>query len=115
MKNFIMAACAVTLAAPYAVVSGAGCLVGHLFGVAMSDADEGDDVTLQLDGAYALKKHAGDTPAAGAQIYWDDTNKVATTAATAGNFLIGAAIAAAVAGDATVQVRLNGISVVATA
>ncbi|MGN6270868.1 MAG: DUF2190 family protein [Sphingomonas sp.] len=115
MKNFIMAACAVTLIAPYDVVSGAGCLVGHLFGVAMSDAADGDYVVLQLDGAYALKKHAGDTPAAGALIYWDDANKVATTASTAGNFLIGAAIAAAAGADATVDVRLNGVSVVATA
>ena len=53
------------------------------------------------------KKTAGDTPAVGALLYWDNTAKSLTTTAS-GNKRVGVAVKAALAGDATVRVRLDG-------
>ena len=46
--------------------------------------------------------------AAGALVYWDDTNDVATTNSASGaNKLIGVTVAAAVDGDALVRVMMK--------
>ncbi len=108
MKSYLHRGDNVTVAAaPYAVASGAGCLVGKMFGVAESAALAGAAVVLALIGVFMLAKKAGDTPAAGALVYWDDANKVVTTTA-AGNTVIGVCLAAPAAGDAQIRVRLNG-------
>ena len=44
MRNYIQPGHAITLAAPYDVVSGAGLLVGSIFGVASHDALSGAEV-----------------------------------------------------------------------
>lgn len=108
MRNFVQTAVLITVAAaPYVVASGGGCLVGALFGVAQAAAANGAQVVLETQGVFDLPKAAGDTPAVGAKVYWNDAAKSVTTTA-AGNTLIGCAIKAALAGDATVRVRLNG-------
>jgi predicted RecA/RadA family phage recombinase len=109
MKNYAQPGDIITLAAPYAVASGDGVLVGSLFGVASGDAAEGDPVEAAVVGVFDLKKVASQAWAAGDKIYWDDTNRQATK--TAGSHtLIGAAIQAAAsgAGDVVGRVRLNG-------
>ena len=85
MRNYIQPGNTVTLVAPYAVTSGGGLLVG----------------------VVDLAKKAAQAWAPDDQVYWDDTNKVATKTAT-DNTLIGAAVAAAAANAATGRVRLNG-------
>ena len=106
MKNFIQPGDAVTLAAPYAVSSGDGLLVGSMFGIANGDAASGVEVEASVVGVFDLAKASG-AVTQGAKLYWDDTNKNVTTTATA-NTLIGVAVAAAATGDATVRIRLNG-------
>ena len=107
MKNFIQKGDTLTLTAPTGgVASGDGVLVGSLFGIAAGDAAENDNVEVQTTGVFDLPKATG-AVTQGAKIYWDNTNKNVTTTAT-GNTLIGAATVAAVSGDATVQVKLNG-------
>ena len=107
MKNFIQKGDTLTLTAPTGgVSSGDGVLVGSLFGIAAGDAAENDNVEVQTTGVFDLPKATG-AVTQGAKIYWDNTNKNVTTTAT-GNTLIGAATVAAVSGDATVQVKLNG-------
>lgn len=109
MKNFVQNGNTVTVAAPAAIVSGAGVLVGALFGVAATDATSGADVEIATKGVFDLPKASG-ALTQGAKLYWDNTAKNVTATAS-GNSLIGVVIKAAGVSDATARVRLNGISV----
>lgn len=109
MKNYVQPGDTLTLAAPYALTSGQGALVGTLFGVATADAANGADVELQLVGVFDLAKAASQAWTVGALIYWDNTNKVCTTVSTS-NTLIGKAVLAvgSGAGEVIGRVRLSG-------
>ncbi|MBJ3774345.1 DUF2190 family protein [Acuticoccus mangrovi] len=110
MKNYVHRGDTVTLPAPAGgATSGDGVLVGTVFGVAAFDAPEGEEVECTLVGIFELPKAAG-AVTAGAKVYWSTANGNVTTTAS-GNSLIGAAIAARQSGDATVKVRLNGITI----
>lgn len=91
------------------VASGAGVLLGALFGVAANRSAVDTDLVLNLDGVFRLPKAASQAWTVGARVYWDNTNKVCTTTAS-GNTLIGVAWApvAGGAGDTEGRVRLNG-------
>lgn len=106
MKNYIQPGDTITIPAPAAVESGDGVKAGVLFGVAVTDADEGDDVAISTRGVFELPKTSAQAWTVGAAIYW--TGTAATTATTAGNLLIGTAAAAAANPSATGLVRLNG-------
>lgn len=107
MKNLVMQSGRnITVAAPYDVTSGDGCLVGSLFGVASNTVKSGEAVPIDTGGVYAIKKTAAQTFAAGAKVYWDDTAKSVTSVSTS-NTLIGVAIKAAAGADATATVRLG--------
>ncbi len=110
MKNYVEKGRTLTLLAPYAVTSGQGALVGSLFGVASTDVASGAPGEFETDGVFDLTALGTDTPAAGAKIYWDDTNRRCTTTA-GGNSLIGAVTAAKASGVTLARVRLNGITV----
>lgn len=107
MKTFVQPGHTLTVAAPYAVASGAGCKVGLIFGIAQGAAALGADVDLLTEGVVDLAKVSTDTFAVGGAVYWDDTAKLATSTAS-GNTKIGAATAAAGNPSAAVRVRLNG-------
>lgn len=110
MKNYVQSAESITLTAAATLTSGQGLLVGTIFGVVSAAAVSGQLYTLVLEGVFDLPKAAGDTPAVGAKVYWNNTNFNVTTT-SAGNSLIGVAVVAALAGDATVRVRLDGTSI----
>jgi predicted RecA/RadA family phage recombinase len=110
MRNYIQDGTIVTLAAPYAVASGAGMLVGSLFGVATSAADNGAEVEAITRGVADITALSTDTGSVGAKVYWDNTNKRCTVTAT-DNSLIGVLLAAKTNGQTTMRVRLNGGSV----
>ena len=109
MRNYIQPGHAITLAAPYDVVSGAGLLVGSIFGVASHDALSGAEVETQLTGVIDLAKVASQAWTAGAKVYWDNTAKRVTNVAS-GNTLVGVAVLAVGAGADEIvgRVRLNG-------
>ncbi len=109
MKNYVQAGKTLSLAAPYAVSSGGGALVGSIFGVAASDVAGGAEGEFQVEGVFDLARETGADTAwsVGDLIYWDNTNKRATKTST-GNKLIGVAVKAAADTDATGRVRLNG-------
>ncbi|QQA43951.1 DUF2190 family protein [Pelagovum pacificum] len=108
MKNYVQPGVNLTLAAPYDVASGAGVLVGSIFGVAALTADSGDDVTIVTEGVFDLAKVSAQAWTVGARIFWDDSTKLATTTAASGaNKLIGVATAAAANPSDTGQVRLS--------
>ncbi len=52
MKNYVQPGSTVTLAAPYAVASGDGLLVGSIFGVAAGTAANGEAVETALVGVF---------------------------------------------------------------
>lgn len=105
--NYISDGCALMLAAPYAVASGGGALIGSLFGVAETNLDSGETGAFILEGVFLLNKTSAQAWTVGAKIYWDNTNKECTTTAT-DNTLIGAATKAAANPSSTGYVRLNG-------
>lgn len=107
MKNYIQEGNLVTVPAPADVLSGAGVLVGSLFGIAVHDALSGADVLVQTAGVVEIAKTSAQAWTVGALIYWDNTAKLATSVSTS-NKLIGVAVAAAANPSATGTVRLNG-------
>lgn len=114
-KNYIQPGHVLPVTAPAAVLSGKLVKVGVLCGVAQHDAAEGAPVEIALDGVWALDKVSAQAWTEGAAIYMVPATGLATTAATAGNLLIGVAVAAAVNPSATGRVRLNGAAPAAVA
>ena len=111
MKNFVQPGDQIKVTAPYDVVSGAGCLVGSLFGVAVHSALSGAPVEIRTSGVIRLAKAGSQGWSQGVRIYWDDSAKVATSAAAAGaNKLIGVAAetVGSGAGDTLGNVLLTG-------
>jgi len=107
MKNFLQPGDCPTITAPTGgVTSGQGVLLGTMFGVAVSNADEGEPVAVKMTGVFELPKTSAQAWTMGAKVYWDDGNSVATTTAS-GNTLIGHAFAVAENPSATGQVRLS--------
>lgn len=113
-KNFIQRGETVSVPAPADVISGALVRVGVLVGVAQHDAASGDPVELDLTGVFDVPKTSAQAWTVGAAIYFNPTSGEATTATTAGNVFIGAAVAAAANPSAIGRVRLNGSAPTAT-
>jgi predicted RecA/RadA family phage recombinase len=106
MRNFVQHGDSITVAAPYALTSGQGALVGAgLFGVAAADAANGAEVVIKVTGVFDITALGTDTAAAGAKLYWDNTNKRLTTTAST-NVAVGFAVAAKANGDTTARVLL---------
>lgn len=111
MKNYIQVGDAVTVVAPVGgLASGAGHLAGYLFGIAATDAAEGEDVAINTVGVYDLDKPTGIAFDVGARVYWDVANGGVTATATS-NRRIGVALAAADNAAALVRVRLDGAAI----
>ena len=111
MRNCIRPdARSVPMPVPYAggILSGQGMLVGAFFGVAAMDAAQNALVECETRGEFELAKEPALAIAAGARLFWDNTNRRITTTAT-GNFQVGIATAAALAADATARVWLNRV------
>lgn len=106
MKNFLGHSSDQMLTAPVAVASGAGALIGAIFGVAKTAIAAGVRGPFCLTGKFELPKDAN-AIGEGVRVYWDNANKV-VTATAAGNTLIGVCTLAALAATTTAHVRLNG-------
>lgn len=112
MRNFIAVGDSLTITAGADIESGAGVLVGSLFGVAAGDIANGAEGVINLTGIYDLPKVGTQAWTVGALVYWDAVNSRCTT--TAGtDKLIGVAVAAVGggAGETVGRVRLNGAAV----
>jgi len=106
MKNWIQEGEALTLPAPYDVVSGAGAQIGAIFGVAGYDALSGADVVLHRCGVFDLAKVSAQAWVVGDTIWWDNSAKKATNVKTQSNLRIGKAVAAAANPTSTGRVVL---------
>lgn len=90
------------------IAAGEVVVIGELVGVAKTPIAANTLGALVVEGIFDFAKATGGGTAisAGANVYWDDTNNMATTTAS-GNKLIGKCVKAAADGDATVRVRMN--------
>ena len=114
MRNFIAHGHAITITAAADIASGAGVLLGSLFGDATGAIANGQDGIINLEGIFDLPKAPSQAWTIGAPIYWDAGNSRCTNVAST-NKMIGAAVAAVGggAGETVGRVRLNGAAVTA--
>lgn len=112
MKNFLHAGRTCTFVAPYAVASGAGLVVGSLFGVANTDAAQGAEVEGDVEGVFAFPKPTGANTdvVPGTKIYFDTVLRTYSKTSGGNGVLIGATTRAASTNDTEYRVRLNGVT-----
>lgn len=108
MKNYVQPGDTITFAAPYARSSGEAALLTAVFGVAVADVANGAEGEWVTVGVFDITALTTDTPAVGAKLYWDDTNKRLTTT-SAGNTYVGTCLKAKANGETTARCRLNGL------
>lgn len=107
MKNFIQTGDTVNVTAPYDVNSGGGVLVGTLFGVAVTSAKSGEQVSIKTTGVFELAKTSARAWATvGLAIYATSAGLLTTTATD--NVLVAKNLKTADNPSATGVVRLNG-------
>lgn len=112
MKNFVQPGDTLTVDTPAGgALSGAGVLVGSIFGVAAYTSPAGAPLEVVTEGVFDLDKEIGDPFAAGDKVYWNAADKKATSTA-GGHAWIGVATNAAIASTPSVRVRLNHMPIV---
>ena len=109
MKNYVQRGDVLTVTAPANVASGAGVVIGSLFGVAQRAALSGEQVEIVTKGVFTMPRATGGGTAwaVGDRLYWDATNGVLTKTASS-HKLVGVAVAVAADGDATGRAYLTG-------
>ena len=75
----------ITVTAPAAVASGAGVLVGLLFGVAVHAAASGQPVAIMTEGVFRLPQATGAAINEGVRVFWDSAAGNITTTTTSNN------------------------------
>lgn len=111
MNNFIKPGTTMTFTAPGGgVVSGTVYLIGALLVVATNTVAAGLPFEGLVEGVISHAKAASQAWTEGQAVYWDNTAKVFSSAATVGFFRAGVAAEAVAggAGDTTGKVRLTG-------
>lgn len=108
MKNFVQTGLHLTLTAPTGgVSSGDGVVIGNIFGIAATDAAEGEAVVFTTEGVYELPKRTTATFTAGTVVSYDMPNR-RCDAPGSGFYPIGVATEAAGNTATVIKVRLNG-------
>lgn len=107
MKNHVKVGTVVTAIAPSGgVASGDLVVIGSLFGIAATSADQNQEFELKVGEVWELAKPNDEVWALGQSIYWDADAEKATIDPS-GNTLIGAANDAAAETATSGEVRLN--------
>lgn len=106
-NNFIQNGHMIDIVAGGTIASGAGVLVGNMFGVASKAAVSGESIAIATAGVFELPKVSAQAWTVGQRIYWDNGAGNCTTTATS-NTLIGVATEAAANPSSVGRVRLNG-------
>ncbi len=107
MKNFMQEGDILTVPAPTGgVLSGAVVLINKMVGIAGTDAAEGADVAVRVEGVFSVAVKSADDIAVGDLLYWDSTNTEFTKTATS-NTKSGYATKAAGAGITAGEIKLT--------
>lgn len=104
--KYVMSGTVIDYVASSPVTSGQVLLIGTRIGVALTAIASGATGAVQVLGIFTIAKLSTDVVAAGALLYWDNTNSRLTTTAS-GNTLAGYATAAAGNGVTTVEISIN--------
>ncbi|MFZ3141151.1 DUF2190 family protein [Polaromonas sp.] len=107
MKNFKQKGDILTLISVAAIASGAGLLVGSIFGITQKAVGAGEEVDVLREGVFTVPKNSAEAWTVGAKVYWDDTAKVFTITNTT-DTLVGVAYAIAANPSAIGTVLLDG-------
>lgn len=111
MKNYISSGETIPVAsAGRTASSGAGILTGQIFGFLSDDVASGAACEVVTQGVFDGAKDTS-TFSVGDKVYWDNTAFLLTSTSTSNKY-VGAAVLAALTGDATVRVRLNPTTVI---
>ncbi|MDI6026099.1 DUF2190 family protein [Corticibacterium sp. UT-5YL-CI-8] len=105
MKNYVQKGENLTVPAPANVLSGAGVVLGSIFGVAAGDATSGAPVDLVTEGVFELPKVSALAIAIGDVVYFDNATKLVSKTAS-GNIKIGYATAVSANPSAIATVKL---------
>lgn len=95
------------------IAAGEVVVQGGLVGVTRLDCPAGRLGSLAVCGVFKVVKTASEVINTGAVVYWDDDNGVAT--GTAGDIILGIAVAPSAATDGEVLVLLNAVNAEANA
>lgn len=106
MKNYIQDGDTMNFTASADVAAGEMVLVGGIVGVAVGAVANGEVGVLATEGVFEVPKEGTDVVAQGVVLYFNATNKTATTTVSS-NKVIGYAWTAAGSSDTTVHVRLS--------
>lgn len=105
-SNFIQPGDTIPIALPYARAAGQGAQIGtNLFGVCAKGGTTSDADELHIEGVFEITTLTTDTPAVGAIMYWDNTNRRLTTTAST-HLAVAIAVQAKAAGVANTRVKL---------
>jgi predicted RecA/RadA family phage recombinase len=88
------------------LVAGQVVDLGTFVGVAVTDIADGVKGALAIEGVFDFAKYTGEAVTLGQLVYWDEGTNTATTTVGYSEAVIGKAVAAALAGDSTVRVKL---------
>jgi predicted RecA/RadA family phage recombinase len=109
-KNYVQPGNVITLAAPAALKSGEGFVVGNTFAVAATDAGSGADVEGHVVGVWELDKATGAGIDQGDRVWWDVSAGECVASAGTGNCPIGTCTETAGTNATGVRVRLDGVA-----
>lgn len=112
-RSYIQPGDVLTLVAPANVTAGTGVLVGNQFSIPQETVSSGATFDGYVTGVHSHAKAGTQAWTAGQVVYWDDTNKVFSNAATVGFYgqggvFIAVEAVAGGAGDTIGKVRLTG-------
>jgi predicted RecA/RadA family phage recombinase len=112
MKTFVQKGDVLTLTPTAAVLSGVGFLFGvSLFGIATNDVAINAPGEFITEGVVDIGKTAGLAVTAGDRLFWDPVGKVVNKTAAAQQ-CVGIAVADAIAGAATVRMKIGPVTAV---
>ena len=97
-----------TVIAPYDVAPGQGVRVENAVGVALSSANTGGPLLIQVTGTLTAPLEPGVTVSVGSRLYWDDANRRVTPQRLSGFLYAGLSLTAASGSQSAAQVRLSG-------
>lgn len=106
-QNYIYSGDQIELVLTADATSGVPVLIGTKLVVPLHSGKTGETIVVKTNGVWRLPKATGAGWTIGAAIYWDDTAKKCTTT-SAGNTLVGYAVAVSASADTEGLVKLNG-------
>jgi len=103
MKNFVQDGDVLDLLLSADVAAGGVVIAGDIVGIAITDGKSGATISVKTSGVFDLPYGVNAAVTLGAKVYWDGSK---TTGTATGNTLMGHAVKAAAANDATLRVKL---------